>query len=373
VTAGGENERRILRRDPNPHLFRPLAIRSVTVKNRIMLSPMCQYSAEDGLMTDWHFAHLAARAAGGAGIVFTEAVNTEPHGRITHYCLGLWNDAQRDRMRRVVDFIASQEAIPAIQLGHAGRKSSVTRPWEGTRPVPVEEGGWEVIGPSPRPYADGWPTPVAMTKAMIARFLDEFTASVRRGREAGFRILEIHAAHGYLLHQFFSPLSNHRDDEYGGSFENRIRILLETVAAARSEWPATLPLFVRISATDWVEGGWSLEDSMRLCHILKGGGAVDLIDCSSGGNDPRQKIPIHPSYQVPFAAAIKASTSLLTGAVGLIHSPDLAESIIANGQADLVILGRTLLADPVWPLRAARELKAATVKWPVQYERSNIF
>jgi 2,4-dienoyl-CoA reductase-like NADH-dependent reductase (Old Yellow Enzyme family) len=212
-----------------------------------------------------------------------------------------------------------------------------------------------------------------MTKAMIARFLDEFTASVRRGREAGFRILEIHAAHGYLLHQFFSPLSNHRDDEYGGSFENRIRLLLETVAAARSEWPATLPLFVRISSTDWVQGGWSLEDTIRLCGILKSGGAVDLIDCSSGGNDPRQKIPIHPGYQVPFAAAIKASIGLLTGAVGLIHSPDLAESIIANGQADLVILGRTLLADPVWPLRAARELKAATVKWPVQYERSNIF
>ncbi len=371
--ASGENERRILRRDPNPFLFRPLSIRSVTVKNRIMLSPMCQYSATDGLMNDWHFAHLAARAAGGAGIVFTEATHIEPRGRITHHCLGLWNDEQRDRMRRVVDFIADQDAVPAIQLGHAGRKASVTRPWEGSRPLPVEEGGWESIGPSARPFAKGWNTPLAMTKSMIDRSVEDFAQAVRRAREAGFRILEIHAAHGYLIHQFLSPLSNDREDEYGGAFENRIRFLLETIRAVRSEWPRDLPLFVRISATDWVEGGWTLDDSIELGRILAKSGDVDLIDCSSGGNDPRQQIPIHPGYQVPFAAALKTGTGLLTGAVGLIHSPDLAESIVANGQADLVVLGRTLLADPVWPLRAASQLKATAVKWPVQYERSNIF
>lgn len=276
-------------------------------------------------------------------------------------------------MKRVVDFIASQEAIPAIQLGHAGRKTSVTRPWEGSRPVPVAEGGWEGISSSNLPFASGWPAPVAMTKSMIGQSVADFAAAVRRAREAGFRIVEIHAAHGYLIHQFLSPLSNIREDEYGGSFENRIRLLLETIEAVRSVWPGDSPLFVRISSTDWVEGGWTLEDSIELCRILKSRGDVDLIDCSSGGNDPRQKIPIHPGYQTPFAAAIKAQTGLMTGAVGLIHSPDLAESIVANGLADLVVLGRALLADPVWPLRAANQLKAASVKWPVQYERSNIF
>ncbi len=371
--TSGEDERRILRCDPDPHLFRPLILRSVTVKNRIMLSPMCQYSATDGLMNDWHFAHLAARATGGAGIVCTEAVHTEARGRITSYCLGLWNNAQRDRMKRVVDFIASQEAIPAIQLGHAGRKGSVTRPWEGTRPVSVDNGGWEVIGASSLAFAADWPTPFAMTRDMIEQSLDNFAKCVRRARDAGFRILEIHAAHGYLIHQFLSPLSNHREDEYGGSFENRIRFLLETIDAVRSAWPRELPLFVRISSTDWVEGGWTLDDSVALGRLLKATGDVDLIDCSSGGNDPRQRIPIHPGYQVPFAAAIKTRTGLMTGAMGLIHGADLAESIVANGQADLVVLGRTLLADPIWPLRAAHQLKAANVKWPVQYERSNIF
>jgi len=334
---------------------------------------MCQYSANDGVMNDWHFAHLAARAAGGAGIVFTESVHTEARGRISRYCLGLWNDQQRDAMKRVVEFIGSQEAIPAIQLGHAGRKTSVTRPWEGGRPIPLAEGGWEGISASNRPFASGWTAPIAMTASMIQKSVEEFAASVRRAREAGFRIVEIHAAHGYLIHQFLSPLSNDRADGYGGSFENRIRLLLETIAAVRTEWPRELPVFVRISSTDWVEGGWTLEDSIELCRILKAKGEVDLIDCSSGGNDPRQKIPIHPGYQTQFAAAIKAQTGLMTGAVGLIHSPDFAESIVANGQADLVVLGRTLLADPVWPLRAAHQLKAASVKWPVQYERSNIF
>jgi 2,4-dienoyl-CoA reductase-like NADH-dependent reductase (Old Yellow Enzyme family) len=369
----GENERRILRRDPNPHLFRPLTIRSVTMKNRIMLSPMCQYSATEGMMGDWHFAHLAARAAGGAGIVFTEAVHTEPRGRITHHCLGLWNDEQRDQMRRVVDFIEIQDAIPGIQLGHAGRKASVTRPWEGTRPIPIAEGGWEPIAPSALPYARGWPTPRALTIPVIEECIEQFVDAAARARAAGFRILEIHGAHGYLLHQFFSPLSNRRGDDYGGSFDHRVRLLLETVAAVRTVWPSGLPLFLRLSVTDWVEGGWTLQDSIRLCRILQERGDVDLIDCSSGGNDPRQQIPIHPGYQVPFAASVKANTGMRTAAVGLIHTPDLAESIVANNQADLVVLGRAMLADPVWPLRAAKSLKAANVRWPVQYERGDIF
>lgn len=373
LETGGENDRKILPRDPNRHLFRPLAIRSVTIKNRIMLSPMCQYSATDGLMNDWHFAHLAARAVGGVGIVSTEAVHMEPRGRITHHCLGLWNDRQRDQMKRIVDFITAQDAIPAIQLGHAGRKASLTRPWEGTLSIPVEEGGWEVISASNRPYSKEWPVPTPMTKPAIRHFIEGFARAVVRAREAGFRILEIHAAHGYLIHQFLSPLSNDRNDEYGGSFGNRIRFLLETIDAARSEWPQNFPLFVRLSATDWVEGGWTLRDSIDLCRILKAGDEVDLIDCSSGGNDPRERIPIHPGYQVPLASAIKSSTGLMTGAVGLIHSPELAESILANCQADLIILGRALLADPMWPLRAANQLKTTTVKWPLQYERANIF
>lgn len=371
--TSGEDERRILRRNPDPHLFRPITIRSLTIRNRIMLSPMCQYSATDGLMNDWHFSHLAARAVGGAGIVCTEAVHTEPRARITRHCLGLWNDVQRDAMRRIVDFVGAQDAVPAIQFGHAGRKASVGRPWEGTHPITPDQGGWDVISASDRPYATGWPVPTAMTRLMIEESLEDIARAVKRARDAGFRLIEIHGAHGYLIHQFLSPLSNFRDDDYGGSFDNRIRLLQQTIVAIRSEWPAEYPLFLRLSCNDWVKGGWSLDDSISLCHILKEGDAVDLIDCSSGGNDPRQQIPIHPGYQVPFAAAIRRQTGMMTGAVGLIHSPEHAESIIANGDADLVILGRSLLANPSWPLHAARELKASNVKWPVQYERSNIF
>lgn len=371
--SSGESERRILKRDPNPHLFRPITLRSVTVRNRIMLSPMCQYSAEQGLANDWHFVHLGARAAGGAGIVFTEAVHVEPRGRITPHCLGLWNDEQRDQLQRIASFIEQQGAVPAIQLGHAGRKASVGRPWEGTRPIPVSEGGWEVISPSDKPYAKGWPKPNPMSRDDIEEAISIFANAVRRARQAGFKLLELHCAHGYLFHQFLSPLSNFRDDEYGGPFENRIRFLLESIDAARREWPEELPMFVRLSVTDWVEGGWGVEDSIQLVSILKQRGAIDLIDCSSGGNDPRQQLPIHPGYQVPLAQKIKEATGIPTAAVGLIQSPDLAEAIIANGQADLVVLGRALLADPVWPLRAANKLKAKNVTWPVQYERSNIF
>lgn len=369
----GENERRVLKRDPHPVLFRPLTLRSVTIRNRIMLSPMCQYSAEDGIANRWHLVHLGARAAGGAGIVFTEAVHTEPRGRITRHCLGLWNDAQRDALAEIADFVAERGAVPAIQLGHAGRKASVGRPWEGSTPIPVAAGGWDVIAPSPLAYAKGWPEPQAMDRAAIDRSIEEYRTAARRAREAGFRILELHAGHGYLFHQFLSPLSNQRSDDHGGSLENRARLLIDSIAAVREEWPQDLPLFVRLSATDWVEGGWSLEDSVTLAGALKSGGHVDLIDCSSGGNDPRQQIPIHPGYQVPFAQAIRQRVGIATAAVGLINSPDLAESILANAQADIIALGRTLLADPVWPLRAAATLKSDNASWPVQYERSNIF
>lgn len=371
--VSGEDGRRILRRDPNPHLFRPIRFRSVETRNRLMLSPMCQYSAVDGMANDWHFVHLGARAVGGAGIVSTEAVHVSPRGRITAHDLGLWNDAQRDALARIAAFISQQGAVPAIQLGHAGRKASVRRPWEGSRPVPVTEGGWQAVSAADQPYASGWPAPSALSGAEIGEEMEAMAAATRRARQAGFKIVEIHAAHGYLIHQFYSPLSNGREDRYGGSFENRIRFLMETIDAVRSEWPDDLPLFVRLSATDWVEGGWELADTVSLAHLLKARGDVDLIDCSSGGNDPRQSIPIHPGYQVPLAREVRQAAGIATGAVGLLNAPDLVEAVIANGSADLALIGRGLLADPHWPLKAASALKARDVAWPVQYERSNIF
>ncbi len=372
--SGGENARRILRRDPNPHMFRPIRFRSVEARNRIMLSPMCQYSGENGLSNDWHFVHLGARAAGGVGWVFTEAVHIEPRGRITPNCLGLWNDEQRDRLARIASYVADQGAVPGIQLGHAGRKASVGRPWEGSHPLRADTGGWEdLVSASALPYASQWQVPEAMNQNQIDESLEALKSATRRAREAGFQALELHGAHGYLIHQFLSPLSNQRTDEYGGTFENRIRFLQESIAVVREEWPDDLPLFLRLSCTDWVDGGWTLDDTVRLATLLRFQGDVDLIDCSSGGNDPRQQIPIHPGYQVPLSQAVRTRADIATGAVGLIHSPDLAESIIANGQADLVILGRALLSDPAWPLRAAAALKAENVEWPKQYERSNIF
>ncbi len=368
-----EDERRILRRDPAPELFRPVRFRSVTARNRIMLSPMCQYSARDGVANDWHFAHLAARAAGGAGIVCVEATHVEARGRITPYCLGLWNDAQGEALARIARFVEELGAVPAIQLGHAGRKASVSRPWEGTRPLAPGDGGWEVIGPSPLPYAEGHPTPREMDTATIAEVVEAYRQAARRAREAGFRLLEIHAAHGYLIHQFLSPLSNRREDAYGGSFENRIRHLLEVLDAVREEWPASLPLFLRLSVTEWVAGGWDAADTVALVRRIRETGHVDLVDCSSGGNDPRQNIPIRPGYQVPLAERVRRETGMPTAAVGLIHSPDMAEEIVGNGRADLVVLGRALLDDPHWPLHAANRLKARNMPWPVQYERANIF
>jgi len=369
----GENQRRVLRRDPNPYLFRPLTLRSVTVRNRIMLSPMCQYSSVEGAANIWHVQHLCARAAGGAGVVCTEATHVEARGRITPHCLGLWNDAQRDALAPIAAFVAAQGAVPAIQLGHAGRKASVTRPWEGSHPLAPGEGGWETIGPSAQAYNETFPVPRAMNEVDIVAVIEAFRAAARRAREAGFKLVEMHGAHGYLFHQFLSPLSNRRQDRYGGSFENRARLLMETLDAVRAEWPRDLPLGVRLSCTDWVEGGWDVPEAVELARALKARGDVDYIDCSSGGNDPRQRIPIHPGYQVGFAERIRREAGIATAAVGLIHTPDMAEEIIANGRADFVVLGPTLLADPVWPLRAAKALRAEGVKWPVQYERSDIF
>lgn len=369
----GEDKRRILRRDPNPNLFRPLKMRSVTSKNRIMLSPMCQYSATDGMPNNWHLQHLGARAAGGAGIVCVEATHVAPNGRITPNCLGLWTDEQRDALAPIAELIASQGAVPAIQIGHAGRKASVSRPWEGTRPLTPSDGGWDVIGPSGDAYAKGYPVPRAMTQTDIDAMVADFARSARRAREAGFKLLELHGAHGYLFHQFLSPLSNFRNDGYNGPLSARARLLMETIDAVREEWPEDLPLAVRLSCSDWVEGGFDLDEAVELSAMFKARGDVDIVDCSSGGNDPRQDIPIHPGYQVPFSRRIRAETKMMTVTVGLINSADMAEGIVANGSADIVALGRTLLADPVWPLRAAASLKAESVRWPVQYERSNIF
>jgi 2,4-dienoyl-CoA reductase-like NADH-dependent reductase (Old Yellow Enzyme family) len=367
-----EDSRRVLRPGRDPHLFRPVALRSVTAKNRIMVSPMCQYTAEDGVPNDWHFQHLAARAVGGAGIVFTEVAHVEARGRITPKCLGIWNDDQRDALTRITDFITGQGAVPAIQIGHAGRKAATDLPWNGGKPLALSNGGWPVIGPSAEAYGEGFQEPQAMDQAAIDEVIAAFAAASRRSREAGFKIIEIHAAHGYLLHEFLSPLSNRRNDGYGGDLTGRARLLMETIEAIRSEWPGDLPLFLRVSSTEWVEGGYGIEDMIEVLKIVAARGDVDLVDCSSGGNDPGQQIPIFPGYQVQFSEAIKRETGLMTAAVGLIHTAEHAEEIIANGRADIVALARSMLHDPYWALHAAATLKA-DVDWPVQYERGNIF
>ena len=370
--AGAEDDRKILQRDPNPHLFRPIGFRSVTARNRIMVSPMCQYSATDGVANDWHFQNLASRAVGGAGIVFVEMTNVEARGRITAGCMGLWNDAQRDALARIARFIKAQGAVAGIQLAHAGRKASTAPPWKGGKPILPANGGWQAIAPSPIPFGDGYPAPAEMDEKTIAAIVSLFGASARRAREAEFDVIELHGAHGYLISSFLSPISNRRTDRYGGSFENRIRFLLEVVDAVRSEWPESKPLFVRISCTDWMEGGWDVEASVKLAQILRAGGKVDLMDCSSGGVDSRQKVPAHPGYQVPFAAAVRSRAGIATGAIGLINSPDMAEQIVAGGQADIVVMARAFLNDPYWPLHAAKALKAK-IPWPPQYERGDIF
>jgi len=351
------------------HLFTPLQIREVHLRNRIGVSPMCEYSSTNGYANDWHFVHLGSRAVGGAAIVFTEATAVLPEARISPEDLGLWSDDHIPMLSRIFRFIEEHKAVPAMQLAHAGRKASTSAPWNGGKAVPVSEGGWlPVFAPSPVPFADGYLTPEPLDDQGIARVLNGFADAARRAREAGARILEIHSAHGYLLHEFLSPLSNFRTDRYGGSFENRTRLLRETVEAVRQIWPSGYPLFVRISATDWVEGGWRIEDSVALAAQLKPLG-VDLIDCSSGGAVPNAPVFAGAGYQVPFAERIRRETGMLTGGVGMITSPQQADHIIRTEQADVVFLAREMLRDPYFALRAADELRQEG-PWPKQYARA---
>jgi 2,4-dienoyl-CoA reductase-like NADH-dependent reductase (Old Yellow Enzyme family) len=351
-----------------PSLFAELTIRGVTLPNRVAVSPMCQYSSTDGFADDWHFVHLASRAVGGAGLVFTEAAAVTADGRITPQDLGIWKDEQMEGLARIVRFIDGQHAAAGIQLAHAGRKASTRRPWSGQGAIAIEDGGWKPVGPSAIPFSDTFAVPSELTVGEIGGVVESFRAAARRSLVAGFRVVEIHAAHGYLLHEFLSPLSNRRTDEYGGSFENRIRLLMEVTAAIRDVLPESHPLFVRISATEWVEGGFGIEESVLLAEKLKGAG-VDLVDCSSGGNAAHAKIPAGPGYQTPFAARIKRETGVMTGAVGMIVAPEQADQIIRNGDADIVLLARELLRDPYWPMRAAKEL-GQTMSWPAQYLRA---
>ncbi|TRX40354.1 NADH:flavin oxidoreductase/NADH oxidase [Flavobacterium restrictum] len=350
------------------HLFSPLAIKSVTLKNRIAISPMCQYSATDGFATDWHLVHLGSRASGGAGLLIQEATSVSPEGRISPEDLGLWKDEHIQKLLAINEFIVSQNAVPGIQLAHAGRKASVSAPWNGNKKLDVAQGGWETVAPSAVGYHDTEIAPLALDKMGIQKVISDFKSATKRAVQAGYQVLEIHAAHGYLLHQFLSPLSNFRTDEYGGSFENRIRLTLEIVAAVQSEWPENLPLFVRISATDWAEGGWNGSESVVLSRILKEKG-VDLIDVSSGGLVSHQQIPLAPNYQVPFATQIKKETGILTGAVGLITDAHQAESIVATGKADLVLFARESLRNPNIGLTFAEALQT-DVPWPKQYQRA---
>ncbi|MBC8151563.1 MAG: NADPH dehydrogenase NamA [Bacteroidetes bacterium] len=350
-------------------LFSPLTIGSVRLKNRIVVSPMCQYSSVDGFANAWHFVHLGSRAVGGAGLVFTEAAAVSPEGRITPDDLGIWTDEHITGLKQTNTFIEANGAVPGIQLAHAGRKASHHRPWEegGKAMAPTEATGWQTVGPGAVPFAENEPAPEALTADGIEKVLTDFQSAARRAVAAGFKVLEIHAAHGYLLHEFLSPLSNHRTDEYGGAFENRVRLLLEVIERVRTVWPGEYPLFVRISATDWTEGGWTADDSVALAALLKYMG-VDVIDCSTGGNVPA-KIPVEPGYQVVFAERIKQETGLMTAAVGMITSAEQAEAILTNGQADLILLAREFLRDPYFPLHAAHTL-GDDVIWPAQYQRA---
>ena len=351
------------------HLFDPLTLRTITFLNRVFVSPMCEYSCDDGFANEWHLVHLGSRAVGGAGLVMTEATAVAPEGRISPEDLGLWKDDHVEPLARIVRFIKSQGSVAGIQLAHAGRKASTYRPWSGSGSVPKSKGGWTVLGPSAEAFAGNFPIPRAMSRDDIAAVTSHFAQAAERAHRAGFEVVEIHAAHGYLLHEFLSPLSNHRTDEYGGSFENRTRIVLDTVKAVRAAWPQGLPLFVRISATDWVDGGWDITQSVALAHVLKPLG-VDLIDCSSGGNVATATVPMGPGYQIPFADQIRRDAGVPTAAVGLITTPAQAEHIVFTGQADAVFIARELLRDPYFPLRAAREL-GQEITWPAQYLRAS--
>ncbi|HTB52246.1 MAG TPA: NADPH dehydrogenase NamA [Ferruginibacter sp.] len=349
-------------------LFEPLQIKSVTLKNRIAVSPMCEYSSEDGFANDWHLVHLGSRAVGGAGLVIMEATAVSPEGRITPSDMGIWKDEHISGLQRITTFIHQHNAVAGIQLAHAGRKGSNTEPWNGSKEIGLTQGGWKVVAPSAIPFYEGADTPAALTEEGIKKVIADFKAAAQRAYTAGFKIIEIHAAHGYLINEFLSPFSNQRTDNYGGSFDNRTRLLIEVVTAIKSVWPADFPLFVRISATDWKEGGWDIEQSVTLSKRLKELG-VDLIDCSSGGVIPNVKIPLVQGYQVPLSTQVKKEAAILTGTVGLITNAKQAEEILQNQQADLILLAREFLRDPYFPLHAAKELNV-DVKWPVQYERA---
>jgi 2,4-dienoyl-CoA reductase-like NADH-dependent reductase (Old Yellow Enzyme family) len=352
------------------HLFTPLTLRGVTLRNRIGVSPMCQYSAKGGFPDDWHLVHLGARAVGGAALVMAEATAVEPRGRITPGCTGIWSDAHTDRWARIARFIAAQGAVPGIQLAHAGRKASRTSPWEGDRSLEDHEGGWPVVGPSPVAFsAGGWRVPSALTAEEIAGIVRAFAAAAGRARQAGFQWVELHAAHGYLCHSFYSPLSNRRDDAYGGTFEGRIRFTLEAARAVRDAWPEALPMSTRLSCTDWADGGFVVEDAVALGKRL-GAEGVDLIDCSSGGNS-LARIPLGPGYQVPLAEAVRRGAGIPTAAVGMITTPAQANQIVTEGKADLVLFAREMLRDPSFPVRAAEALgQRAALHVPPQYLRA---
>jgi 2,4-dienoyl-CoA reductase-like NADH-dependent reductase (Old Yellow Enzyme family) len=349
-------------------LFSRFKLRELEFKNRIFVSPMCQYSAKDGLAQTWHQVHLGSRAVGGAALVMAEATAVVPEGRISPYDLGIWSDRHTEALAPIACFIREQGAVPGIQLAHAGRKASVNAPWLGTGFVTPENGGWQVLAPSSIPFSANSPMPRELSLGELDGIVAAFSAAAKRSLAAGFGVVEIHMAHGYLLHEFLSPLSNQRKDAYGGSLENRSRFPLQVARAVREVWPQKFPVFVRISATDWVEGGWDLAQSMQLCRWLKEAG-VDLVDCSSGGLTLDAKIPAAPGYQTPFSAAIRKELGIAVGAVGLITEADQAEQIIATEQADVVLLARELLRDPYWPLHAARKL-GVDVNWPGQYERA---
>jgi 2,4-dienoyl-CoA reductase-like NADH-dependent reductase (Old Yellow Enzyme family) len=349
-------------------LFSPLKIRDITFRNRVFVSPMCQYSSVEGMPTDWHMVHLGSRAVGGAGLVMVEATAVVPEGRISPTDSGIWTDAHAEAFKSIAKFIKEHGAAPAIQLAHAGRKASTAAPWLGGGPVGPEAGAWQPVAPSPIPFDAGYPVPREMTLADIDACVAAFVTGARRSLAAGFEVVELHFAHGYLAHEFLSPLSNHRNDTYGGSLENRMRFPLRVAAAVREVWPGKYPLFVRISATDWAEGGWDLPQSIELSRNLKAIG-IDLIDCSSGALVPRAKMRIGPGYQVAFAEAIRRDAGIATGAVGMITEARQAEQILSEGKADVVLLARAMLRDPYWPLHAARTL-GVDVRWPVQYERA---
>lgn len=350
-------------------LFQPLRLRGLELRNRIVVSPMCQYSSKDGFANDWHFVHLGSRAVGGAALVFTEASAVSAEGRITPDDLGIWKDEHIEPLARIFRFVSEQGAIPGMQLAHAGRKASKTAPWKGDRSIGAEEGGWSpIFAPSAIPFDEGWQTPEAADEKQIERIVRAFAEAAQRAQQAGARVVEIHAAHGYLLHSFLSPLSNRRTDAYGGSLENRARLVCEVVAAVRKAWPEEWPLFLRISSRDWSEGGWMPQDSVQLARMVTPLG-VDVIDCSSGGNMPRERIPVGPGYQVAFAEQIKREAGVKTAAVGMITDAAQAEQVIRTGQADLVLMAREFLRHPYWPLEAARELHH-DAEWPAQYARA---